>query len=51
MAERWFITAVRVYFKQGYRSLLEEFDEVVAICVRSCSRDLARVVDSVRTVV
>jgi AcrR family transcriptional regulator len=44
MAERWFVTAVRVYFKHGDRSLLEYFDEVVSACVQSCSRDLAALV-------
>ena len=44
MAERWFVTAVRVYFKHGKHSLLEYFDEVVSACVQSCGRDLAGLV-------
>jgi AcrR family transcriptional regulator len=40
MAESWFLTAVRAYFKQGRKSLLEYFDEVVAACARSIQRDL-----------
>jgi AcrR family transcriptional regulator len=43
MAESWFLTAVRLFFKQGKRSLVRYFDEVVATCVRSSSRDLAAV--------
>jgi AcrR family transcriptional regulator len=42
MAEGWFITAVRVFFKKGKRSLVEYFDEVVAACVQSSAQDLAR---------
>jgi AcrR family transcriptional regulator len=42
MAEGWFITAVRVFFKKGKRSLVEYFDEVVAACVQSSVQDLAR---------
>jgi AcrR family transcriptional regulator len=44
MAEGWFLTAVRVYFKQGERSLVEYFDEVVGACVQSSADDLASVV-------
>jgi AcrR family transcriptional regulator len=40
MAESWFLTAVRAYLKQGRKSLVEYFDEVVAACVRSIGRDL-----------
>ena len=40
MAESWFLTAVRAYLKQGRKSLLEYFDEVVAACARSIGRDL-----------
>jgi AcrR family transcriptional regulator len=40
MAESWFLTATRLYFKQGRRSLVKYFDEVVATCVRSSGRDL-----------
>ncbi len=43
MAESWFITATRLYFKQGKRSLVKYFDEVVASCVQSSARDLAAV--------
>jgi AcrR family transcriptional regulator len=45
MAEGWFVTAVRIYFRQGKRSLVEYFDEVVAACVRSACRDLAGALD------
>jgi AcrR family transcriptional regulator len=41
MAEGWFITAVRVFFKKGERSLVEYFDEVVAGCVQASAQDLA----------
>jgi AcrR family transcriptional regulator len=41
MAEGWFITAVRVFFKKGRRSLVEYFDEVVAACVQSSAQNLA----------
>ena len=41
MAESWFLTATRLYFKQGKRSLVKYFDEVVAACVHSSGRDLA----------
>lgn len=40
MAESWFLTAVRAYLKQGEKSLVEYFDEVVAACARSIGRDL-----------
>jgi AcrR family transcriptional regulator len=40
MAEGWFITAVRVFFRKGKRSLVEYFDEVVAACVQSSAEDL-----------
>jgi AcrR family transcriptional regulator len=43
MAESWFRTATRLYFKQGERSLVEYFDEVVATCVQSSAVDLAPV--------
>jgi len=43
MAEGWFLTATRLYFKQGKRSLVKYFDEVVAACVQSSARDLATV--------
>ena len=43
MAEGWFLTAIRLYFKQGKRSLVQYFDEVVAACVQSSSCDLAAV--------
>lgn len=42
MAEAWFLAAVRAYFKQGKRSLVEFFDEVVATCV-AASADLPQV--------
>ena len=35
MAEGWLLTAVRLYFKQGKRSLVRYFDEVVAACAES----------------
>jgi AcrR family transcriptional regulator len=41
MAERWFLTSIRAYFKHGDRSLVEYFDEVVGMCVRSCADDLS----------
>jgi AcrR family transcriptional regulator len=41
MAEGWFITAVRLYLKQGKHSLVRYFDDVVATCVQSSTRDLA----------
>jgi AcrR family transcriptional regulator len=40
MAEGWFLTAIRLYFKQGKRSLVRYFDEAVAACVQSSARDL-----------
>jgi AcrR family transcriptional regulator len=43
MAEGWFMTATRLYFKQGKRSLVEYFDEVVETCVQSSTIDLATV--------
>ena len=43
MAESWFLTATRLYFKQGKGSLVKYFDEAVAACVRSSARDLAAV--------
>ncbi len=43
MAESWFLTAARLYFKQGKRSLVRYFDDVVAACVKSSGRDLAAV--------
>jgi AcrR family transcriptional regulator len=43
MAEGWFLTATRLYFKQGKHSLVKYFDEVVAACVQSSARDLAAV--------
>jgi AcrR family transcriptional regulator len=43
MAEGWFMTATRLYFKQGKRSLVEYFDEVVETCVQSSTIDLAAV--------
>jgi AcrR family transcriptional regulator len=44
MAEGWFLTAVRLYFKEGKRSLVEYFDDVVAACTRAAARDLVPVV-------
>jgi AcrR family transcriptional regulator len=41
MAETWFLTAIRIYFRQGRASLIKCFDEVVARCVQSSVRDLA----------
>ena len=41
MVQGWFITAIRLYFKQGKRSLVEYFDEAVAACVQSSVDDLA----------
>jgi AcrR family transcriptional regulator len=40
MAEGWYITAVRLYLKQGRRSLVKYFDEVVVTCVHASARDL-----------
>jgi AcrR family transcriptional regulator len=40
MTESWFLTAVRVYFREGKRSLVEYFDQVVDSCVQSTARDL-----------
>jgi AcrR family transcriptional regulator len=40
MAETWFLTAVRVYFREGKRSLVEYFDQVVETCGQSTARDL-----------
>ena len=40
MVEGWFITAIRLYFKQGKRSLVQYFDETVAACVQSSVDDL-----------
>jgi AcrR family transcriptional regulator len=41
MAQGWFMTAVRMYLKQGERALVEYFDEIVAACVQASARDLA----------
>jgi AcrR family transcriptional regulator len=41
MAEGWFLTAVRLFFREGRRSLLYYFDRVVEACVASSSSDLA----------
>jgi AcrR family transcriptional regulator len=43
MVEGWFVTAVRLYFKHGKRSLIKYFDEVVAACAQSISQDLTAV--------
>ena len=43
MAEGWLLTAVRLYFKQGKRSLVKYFDEVVAACAQSIAGDLVPV--------
>jgi hypothetical protein len=40
MAEGWSLSAVRMFFRRGERSLVEYFDEVVAACVQSSSTDL-----------
>ena len=40
MAEGWFMTATRLYFKEGKRSLVKYFDEVVATCVNASVHDL-----------
>jgi len=40
MAEGWFLSAVRMFFKPGKRTLVEYFDEVVAACVQSSAHDL-----------
>lgn len=36
----WFLTAIRIYFKDGRRSLVRCFDDVVAACVRAVGEDL-----------
>jgi len=38
MADGWFLTATRLYFKRGQRTLLQYFDEVVAACIQSAVR-------------
>jgi AcrR family transcriptional regulator len=40
MTETWFLTAVRAYFREGKRSLVEYFDRVVEACAQSTARDL-----------
>jgi AcrR family transcriptional regulator len=40
MACGWFVTAAHVYLVENRASLVECFDEVVAVCVRSAARDL-----------
>jgi hypothetical protein len=45
MAEGWFLSAIRMYLKQGKRSLVKYFDEVVAACAQSVADDLATVPD------
>jgi AcrR family transcriptional regulator len=40
MAEGWFLSAVRMFFRHGERTLVEYFDEVVAACVQSSAHDL-----------
>ena len=40
MAEGWFLSAVRMFFRHGQRTLVEYFDEVVAACVESSAEDL-----------
>jgi AcrR family transcriptional regulator len=45
MAESWFLTATRLYFKRGKRSLVQYFDETVAACVQSTARDLGPLLD------
>ncbi len=40
MAMAWFLTAIRVYFRDGRRSLVSCFDEVVAACVSASAADL-----------
>src|SRR2546429_257508 len=40
MAFGWFLTAVRIYFRGGRRSLVQCFDDVVAACVRATAEGL-----------
>jgi AcrR family transcriptional regulator len=40
MATGWLVTASHIYLTEGRQSLVECFDEVVAVCVRSGARDL-----------
>jgi hypothetical protein len=40
MAEGWFLSAVRMFFRHGERTLVEYFDEVVAACVHCSAHDL-----------
>ena len=41
LALSWLETACGIYLKEGRRSLVECFDETVAICLRSMTDDLA----------
>jgi hypothetical protein len=41
VALSWLETACGIYLKEGRRSLVECFDETVAICLRSMTDDLA----------
>jgi AcrR family transcriptional regulator len=47
MAESWFLTATRLYFKRGKQSLVQYFDETVAACVQSTARDLGPMLDHI----
>jgi AcrR family transcriptional regulator len=40
MACGWFVTAAHLYLVENRASLVECFDEVVAVCVRAVARDL-----------
>jgi AcrR family transcriptional regulator len=40
MVSGWFLTAIRIYFKERRRSLVRCFDDVVAACVRATADDL-----------
>jgi AcrR family transcriptional regulator len=44
MAQGWFTSAVRMFFKQGEHTLVEYFDEIVASCVQSSADHLLPVV-------
>jgi AcrR family transcriptional regulator len=40
MAQTWLDTAIRVYLFEGRRTLVEYFDEVVAVCARLMAEDI-----------
>jgi AcrR family transcriptional regulator len=49
MAEGWFTSAVRMFFRHGERTLVEYFDEIVKSCVESSADCLLPVLTPSRT--